>query len=61
MEDVVRELMYENTLSSLLGISRIIPETYRITSIRQFAAGLSLLTLAIGLAPSGAHASCRQV
>jgi hypothetical protein len=46
------------TLSSFFGISRIMPETYRITSIRRFAAGLCLLTLAaLGLAPVRAHAS----
>jgi hypothetical protein len=45
-------------LSSFFGISRIMPETYRITSIRRFAAGLSLLTLAIlGLTPLPAYAS----
>jgi hypothetical protein len=45
-------------LSSFFGISRIMPETYRITSIRQQGAALSLLTLAIlSLAPVRADAS----
>jgi hypothetical protein len=45
-------------LPSFFGISRIMPETYRITSIRRLTAGLSLLTLAgFGLMPVRAHAS----
>jgi hypothetical protein len=46
------------SLFSFFGISRIKPETYRITSIRQQGAALILLTLTIlGLAPVPAHAS----
>jgi hypothetical protein len=45
-------------LSSFFGVSRIMTETYRITSIRRLTAGLSLLTLAVlGLTPVRAHAS----
>jgi hypothetical protein len=45
-------------LSSFFGISRIMAETYRISSVRRLAPVLSLLTLAIlGLAPVCALAS----
>jgi hypothetical protein len=46
------------TLSSFFGISRIMPQTDRISPIRRLATGLSLLALAIlGLAPATAQAS----
>jgi hypothetical protein len=48
----------KTVLPSFSGVSRIMTETYRITSIRRLTAGLSLLTLAvIGLTPVRAHAS----
>jgi hypothetical protein len=50
------------TLSSFFGISRIMPVTYRISSVRRLAVGLSLLTLAIlGLAPVATFASAPTV
>jgi hypothetical protein len=45
-------------LSSFFGISRIMPQTYRISSVRRLAPVVSLLILAIlGLAPDRTHAS----
>jgi hypothetical protein len=48
----------EITLSFFFGLSRIIPETYRITAIRRLAPVLGLLTLGnLGLTPVNADAS----